>query len=359
MTGRFVSGDVVRLTDVGTCDLIIRAGQIFDGTGGDPIEGDVAVDNERIVATGDLGGLKGREELQAAGRAVTPGFINVLSWATESILEDGRYESDVRQGVTLDVFSEGESMGPLPDALRDELRERQQGIYYDIEWTTVGEYLEHLEARGIVANVASFVGATTVRANVIGHDDRSPSADELERMRTLVRQAMLEGALGVGASLIDAPACYAATEELVELARVAAEADGLFISHLRSEADRLLEAVDELIQIAEEAGVRAEIYHLKAAGRSNWDKLDEVIDRVERARAREDSPLLPTCTRTRLLPPVSTRACHPGFRKAASPHGENACATPRFATELSARCCPPMEAGRTSSAPPAQNICAW
>ena len=271
---------------MGTCDLIIRAGLVYDGSGGDPLEGDVAVEDGRIVAVSDLAGLKGREEVQAAGLAVTPGFINVLSWATESILEDGRCQSDVRQGVTLEVFGEGESMGPLSDALRDELRERQQGIYYDVEWTTLGEYLEHLEIRGMAPNVASFVGATTVRANVIGYEDRAPSADELERMRTLVRQAMREGALGVGASLIYAPACYAATEELVELARVAAESDGMFISHLRSEADRLLEAVDELIEIAESAGIRAEIYHLKAAGRSNWDKLDEVISRVERARAQ-------------------------------------------------------------------------
>ena len=209
----------------------------------------------------------------------------MLSWATESLIEDGRSPSDIRQGVTLEVFGEGWSMGPLTDAMRQNQLKRQGDIEFDIPWTTLGEYLEHLSARGISPNVASFIGATTLRIHEIGYDDRPPSADELERMRALVRQGMEEGALGIGSSLIYAPAFYAKTPELIELCRVAAEYGGMYISHMRSEANRLLEGIEELIIVAREAGIRAEIYHLKAAGEANWPKMDDAIALIEAARA--------------------------------------------------------------------------
>ncbi len=266
-------------------DVIIRGGTIYDGSGGPPVVGDVAIDGDTIVGVGDLGRARGVTEIDATGHAVAPGFINMLSWATESLIEDGRSQSDIRQGVTLEVFGEGWSMGPLNDAMKKELVERQADIRYEVTWTTLGEYLDHLVERGISANVASFVGATTVRIHVLGYEDRAPTAEELDEMRALVRSAMEEGALGVGSSLIYAPAFYADTEELIELAKVAAEYGGMYISHIRSEGNRLLEAVDELITIAREANIPAEIYHLKAAGQENWGKINDVFARVEAARA--------------------------------------------------------------------------
>jgi N-acyl-D-amino-acid deacylase len=266
-------------------DLILRGGTVYDGRGGEPLVADVAVSGDRIAAVGDLGSARGRREIDAAGLAVAPGFINMLSWATESLIEDGRGMSDLLQGVTLEVFGEGWSMGPVNEELREVMRQQQGDIRYDVEWDTLGGYLEYLVERGVSPNVASFVGATTVRAYVLGFEDRPPTAEELERMRALVRQAMEEGALGVGSSLIYAPAFYAGTDELVALAEEAGRHGGIYISHLRSEGTGLLEAVDELVEIARRAGVPAEIYHLKAAGRGNWDKLDRVIERVEAARA--------------------------------------------------------------------------
>ncbi len=266
-------------------DVIIRGGTIYDGSGGPPVVGDVAIDGDTIVGVGDLGRARGVTEIDATGHAVAPGFINMLSWATESLIEDGRSQSDIRQGVTLEVFGEGWSMGPLNDAMKKELVERQADIRYEVTWTTLGEYLDHLVERGISANVASFVGATTVRIHVLGYEDRAPTAEELDEMRALVRSAMEEGALGVGSSLIYAPAFYADTEELIELAKVAAEYGGMYISHIRSEGNRLVEAVDELITIAREANIPAEIYHLKAAGQENWGKINDVFARVEAARA--------------------------------------------------------------------------
>ncbi len=284
-------------------DLVLRGGTLYDGSGGPPVAGDLALNADTIAAVGDLGQARGRREIDATGLAVAPGFINMLSWATTSLLYDGRSQSDIRQGVTLEVFGEGWSMGPLNEAMRqDQLREIVErlgseeaaavlGVPFGADtalalpWTTLGEYLEFLEARGVAPNVASFVGATTVRVHVLGYEDRAPSPDELDRMRALVRQAMEEGALGLGSSLIYAPAFYAGTDELVALAKEAAAYDGLYISHLRSEGNRLLEAVDELVTIAREAGLRAEIYHLQAAGRDNWGKLGAVVERIEQARA--------------------------------------------------------------------------
>jgi len=266
-------------------DLVIRNGTIYDGNGGPPAAGDLAVNGQTIAAIGALPGARGRTELDARRLAVAPGFINMLSWANRSLIEDGRSQSDIRQGVTLEVMGEGSSMGPLNPTMKRQLRERQGDIKYDIEWTTLGEYLDHLVKRGVSCNVASFVGATTARVHEIGYADRPPTQEELERMRQLVREAMAEGALGVSSSLIYAPACYAKTDELIALCRVAAEYDGLYISHLRSESTRLLEGADELIRIASEAGIRAEIYHLKAAGRPNWHKLEPLIRKIEAARA--------------------------------------------------------------------------
>ena len=265
-------------------DVVLRNGTIYDGSGGPPVTGDVAIRNDRIAAVGNVRGRATRT-VDATGLAIAPGFINMLSWATESLIADGRGMADVKQGVTLEVFGEGWSMGPLNDAMKAEMKKRQGDIRYDIDWTTLRQYLDSLVRRGISVNVASFVGATTVRMHVLGEADRAPDAGELERMRALVRQAMDEGALGVGSSLIYAPAFYAKTPELVELNQVAAPYGGMYISHMRSEGNRLEEAVDELITIAREAGVAAEIYHLKAAGQSNWPKMQSVLAKVEQARA--------------------------------------------------------------------------
>jgi N-acyl-D-amino-acid deacylase len=266
-------------------DVLVRGGIVYDGTGQEGIAADVGIRGDTVVAIGDLEKAKGKREIDATGMAVAPGFINMLSWATESLLHDGRSQSDIRQGVTLEVFGEGWSMGPLSEGMRRDELQSQGDIKYKIPWRSLSEYLEHLERRGVSPNVASFVGATTVRIHVLGFEDRRPTAKELETMRGLVRREMEDGALGIGSSLIYAPAFYADTKELIELCKVAAEYDGLYISHIRSEGNQLLEAVDELLEIAREANIAAEIYHLKAAGRENWSKLDQVIEKVEQARA--------------------------------------------------------------------------
>lgn len=267
-------------------DLIIRNGTIVDGTGKQAYVGDLAVDDDQITAVGDLGDARGALEVDAANLIVAPGFINMLSWAGDRLIEDGRSQSDIRQGVTLEVFGEGTSGGPLNDQMKRGEVASQGDITFDIEWTTLGEYLQYLVKKGISTNVASFVGATTLRIHEVGYDDRPPTDEELDRMRALVRQAMEEGALGIGSSLIYAPAFYAQTGELIELSKVAAEYDGMYISHMRSEGNALLESIDELLTIAREAGIRSEIYHLKAAGEANWDKLDTAISKIEAARTQ-------------------------------------------------------------------------
>ena len=272
-------------TDSHQYDLVIRNGLIHDGSGSIPYQGDIAIDGDTIAAMGSQKGVQGRVEIDVGGLAVAPGFINMLSWATETLIEDGLSQSNIRQGVTLEIFGEGSSMGPLSESMKKQMREHQGDIQYEISWTTLSEYLEYLVERGISPNVASFVGATTVRIHVLGYENRAPTAEELDRMQSLVRGAMEEGALGLGSSLIYAPAFYADTEELLALAKVVSEYDGMYISHLRSEGNRLIEAVDELLSIARIAGVRAEIYHLKAAGRQNWHKLETVVEKVEAARA--------------------------------------------------------------------------
>jgi N-acyl-D-amino-acid deacylase len=265
-------------------DVVIRGGTVYDGTGSPGRRADVAITGDRIATVGDLGSASGRTTIDATGLAVAPGFINMLSWATESLLADGRSQGDIRQGVTLEIFGEGSSMGPLNDAMKKRIVDEMGDIKYEITWTTLSEYLRELERRGISTNVASFIGATTIREHVIGLEDRKPTAEQLERMRALVRQEMQAGALGIGSSLIYAPAFYASTEELIELCTVAAQYRGKYISHMRSEGNRLVEAVEELIRISREAKIPAEIYHLKAAGKANWHKIDAVVAMVERAR---------------------------------------------------------------------------
>ena len=245
---------------------------------------DLGIIDDRIATVGNLNDHSARQEIKAEGLIVAPGFINALSWATESLLVDGRSQSNIRQGVTLEVFGEGSSMGPLNDNLRQRLLEGQGHLRYDVPWTTLGEYLAHLQDKGISPNVASFVGATTVRTHVLGFDQRAPTTAELEQMQALVANAMREGALGVGSSLIYAPAAFAQTDELVALVTTAAQFGGMYISHLRSEGDRLLEAVDELIHIARVTGAPAEIYHMKVAGQENWPKIDALITKIEQAR---------------------------------------------------------------------------
>lgn len=267
-------------------DLLIGGGTIYDGSGGTPFVGDVAIKGDRIVYVGPRASGTAKTTIQAKGLAVSPGFINMLSWATESLLVDPRGLSDLRQGVTLEVMGEGWSMGPLSPEMKKLAVQRQGDIKYPIQWTTLGDYLRFLERKGITPNVASFVGATSVRQHVLGERDVDPDPAQLRRMRALVRQAMKEGALGVGTSLIYPPASFAETDELVSLASEAGRCGGMYISHMRSEGDRLLESVDELIEISRRSGAPAEIYHLKQAGRANWNKLDRVIAKVEAARAQ-------------------------------------------------------------------------
>ncbi len=266
-------------------DVVLRGGTVIDGTGAPRRVADVAIDGDRIAAVGDLAGRRGRLEIDATGLVVAPGFVNMLSWANESLLEDGRSLSDVVQGVTLEVMGEGRSMGPLNAAMKQEMVERQSDIRFDVAWTTLGEYLQHLEDRGVSTNVASFVGAATVRLHELGYEDRHATPGELARMQDLVRRAMEEGALGVGSSLPYVPASFAPTEELIALAQAAAEYDGMVISHIRSEGGEIFEALDEFLRIVRESGARGEVYHLKASRKENWHKLDEVIRRIEAARA--------------------------------------------------------------------------
>jgi len=268
----------------GAYDVVIKSGRIYDGSGGKSYVADVAIEDDRIAAIGQLE-ADADLAINAQGLAVAPGFINMLSWATDSLIEDGRSQSDIRQGVTLEVMGEGISMGPLNEMMKRDMLESQGHIKFGIEWTTLGEYLEYLERKGVSTNVASFVGASTVRVHTLGYVDRSPTYIELQQMRQLVGQAMREGALGVGSALIYAPGAYAETDELAALAEVAGQYGGMYISHIRSEGNNLLEAVDELITIARKANVAAELYHMKVAGKANWHKLDAMVEKIEKARA--------------------------------------------------------------------------
>ncbi|HVG19149.1 MAG TPA: D-aminoacylase [Blastocatellia bacterium] len=267
-------------------DVIIRGGTVYDGTGGPPARADVGIEGDRIAAIGNLKSAGAKTVIDARGLAVAPGFINMLSWSVDSLMVDGRSQGEIRQGVTTEIFGEGDSMGPLTEEMKRRRLEAQGDVKYDISWTTLAEYLAHLERRGVSPNVASFIGATTIREYVIGLEDKKATPEQLEKMRELVRGEMEAGALGVGSSLIYAPAFYATTEELIEMCKEAARHKGKYISHMRSEGNRLIEAVEELLRISREAGLPAEIYHLKAAGKANWDKMDKVIAMVNDARRR-------------------------------------------------------------------------
>src|SRR5213082_1491335 len=265
-------------------DVVIKGGTVYDGTGGEGRVADVAIRGDRIAGIGDFAKASAKKTIDARGLAVAPGFINMLSWSTESLIQDGRSQSEIRQGVTTEIMGEGESMGPLNDRMKTRLVREQTDIKFEIKWNTLAEYVHYLEKRGISCNVASFLGATTVREYVIGLEDKQPTPEQLDQMRELVRKEMEAGALGIGTSLIYPPAFYAKTEELIELCKVAAKYQGKYISHMRSEGNQLLEALDELIRISREAGIPAEVYHIKASGEKNWPKEDELLDRIEAAQ---------------------------------------------------------------------------
>ncbi len=265
-------------------DIVIKGGTVYDGTGAKPRHADVAIRGDRIAGIGDFGKAQAKNIVDATGLAVAPGFINMLSWSTESLIQDGRSQSEIRQGVTTEIMGEGESWGPVNERVREHILRQQKDIKYDIKWNTLAEYLRYLETRGISCNVASFIGATTIRENVIGFEDKAPTPEQLDQMRALVRKEMEAGALGIGTSLIYPPAFYAKTEELIELCKVAAKYQGKYISHMRSEGNRLLDALDELIRISREADIPAEVYHIKAAGQQNWPKNDDLLSRIEAAQ---------------------------------------------------------------------------
>ena len=266
-------------------DVLIRNGSIVDGSGSPAFTGDIGIMSDTIAAIGDLKHARGSSEIDATGMTVTPGFINMLSWAVESLIEDGRSMGDIVQGVTLEVLGEGDSWGPWSESMKRDMKASQGDIKYDIEWTTLGEYLEFLEKKGVSANIASFVGTATVRIHTVGYENRPPTAEEMDSMKLLVRQSMEEGAVGVSSALEYVPASFASTEELTELCRVAAEYDGMYISHIRNEDDTFLEAIDDFLRSPAATGIRSEIYHFKQVGRTNWDKLGSAVAKIDSARA--------------------------------------------------------------------------
>jgi N-acyl-D-amino-acid deacylase len=265
-------------------DVIIKGGTVYDGTGAQPQHADLAIRGDRIAGLGDFKTAKAKTIIDATGLAVAPGFINMLSWSNESLIQDGRSQSEIRQGVTTEIMGEGESMGPVNDRVREHMLREQSDIKYEIKWNTLAEYLHYLETRGISCNVASFIGAATLREYVIGFEDKAPTRQQLDQMRELVRKEMEAGALGIGTALMYPPAFFAKTEELIELCKVAAKYQGKYISHIRSEGNRLLESLDELIRISREAGIPAELYHIKAAGQQNWSKMDQLLSHIEVAQ---------------------------------------------------------------------------
>src|SRR5437762_4148127 len=281
--GVIIGGGQIALADE-PFDILIKGGTVYDGTGGEGHVTDVAIRADRIAGLGDFAKASVKKTIDARGLAVAPGFINMLSWSNESLIQDGRSQSEIRQGVTTEIMGEGESMGPLNDRMKARIVREQTDIKFEIKWNTLAEYLHYLEKRGISCNVASFLGATTVREYVIGLEDKQPTPEQLDEMRELVRKEMEAGALGIGTSLIYPPAFYAKTEELIELCKVASKYQGKYISHMRSEGNRLLEALDELIRISREAKIPAEVYHIKAAGQQNWPKIDDLLSRIEAAQ---------------------------------------------------------------------------
>src|SRR5947199_5455098 len=267
-------------------DVVIKNGTVYDGTGSEGRKADVAIRGDRIVGVGDFQNSSATNVIDAHNLAVAPGFINMLSWSTESLIQDGHSQSEIRQGATMVIRGEVESMGPVNDRVRQYMLKQQTDIKYDIQWNRLVEYLQYLEKRGVSCNIASFIGATTIRENVIGFEDKQPTPQQMDEMRELVRKEMEAGALGIGSALIYPPAFYAKTEELIEMCKVAAKYQGKYISHMRSEGNHLLEALDELIRISREAGIPAEVYHIKAAGQPNWGKIADLLSRIEAAQKK-------------------------------------------------------------------------
>jgi N-acyl-D-amino-acid deacylase len=275
---------LISCTNKSKYEVIIRNGLVCDGSGSASYKGDLAINGDTIAAIGNLRNAHGITEIDAGGKAVAPGFINMLSWADKSLIEDGRSQSDIRQGVTLEVMGEGWSDGPLNEAMKKDEIEKQGDIKYDITWSTLGGYLDFLEKKGVSTNIASFVGATTLRIYAIGYDNRPPTPEEMTTMKRLAAQAMEEGAIGISSALIYAPASFSKTDELVELCKEVSKYNGMYISHIRSEGDNLLASLDELIRISKDANIKAEIYHLKSAGTENWYKMDLAIKKIDSAR---------------------------------------------------------------------------
>tara|TARA_R110002050_G_scaffold44973_2_gene106696 strand:+ start:1577 stop:3190 length:1614 start_codon:yes stop_codon:yes gene_type:complete len=265
-------------------DVVLQNTTIYDGSGEVPYLGDIGINADTIAAIGKPNSLKGKKHVVLDGLATAPGFINMLSWANVALLEDGTSQSDIRQGVTLEVMGEGSSMGPLTEEMKEAMKEGQVDINFDIPWTTLGEYLTYLEQKGVSTNVASFVGNGTLRQHVIGFENRPATSSELEQMKQLTQEAMEQGAVGISSSLLYAPSSYANTEELIELAKIAGKYNGMYISHIRDEGNKLLESLDELIQISKEANIAAEVYHLKASAKPNWYKLDLALAKIDSAR---------------------------------------------------------------------------
>ncbi len=290
LTAYRTPADNPRPSQSGPFDVLVRGGTVYDGSGKAPRRADVGIRGDRIAAVGDLAGSAAKATVNAEGLAVSPGFINMLSWSTESLLVDGRGQSEVRQGVTTQIMGEGWSWGPVSPAIKKRMKAEQTDIKYDIEWSTLSDYLYFLERRGVSQNVASYLGATTVREYVLGLENKKPTPADLARMRQLVEREMRGGALGIGTALEYAPAYYADTEELIELCKVAARYKGKYITHMRSEGERLIEAIDEVIRISRESGIPAEIYHFKAAGKGSWPKMDAAVAKVEAAR-RQGLPI--------------------------------------------------------------------
>lgn len=281
----FIPGLIISCTESRHYEIIIQNGRIVDGSGDQSYIGDLAINADTIAAIGDLSNDTADSLIDAEGMAVSPGFINMLSWANVSLLHDGRSLSDISQGVTLEIMGEGSSMGPLNDAMKQEMIDEQSDIMFDVAWTSLGEYLDHLVDKGVSTNVASFVGNGTLRQHVIGYDNREATAEEIDEMKELLREAMEEGAVGLSSSLLYAPSGSADTEELIELAKVASEYDGMYISHIRDEGANLLPSLQELIDVAREADIRSEVYHLKASAESNWHKMDDAIAMIDSARS--------------------------------------------------------------------------
>jgi len=267
-------------------DLVIKNGTIIDGSGGESFVSDIAIKNGKIHRIENNISGTNSSEIDASGQIVAPGFIDILSWASGPIVYDGEVQSVVCQGITTAIFGEGWSMGPVNETVREEMRSMWKEYNIPYDWKTLADYLKFVEKQGTSVNIASFVGATTVRLYVIGNEDRLATPEEMKQMKELVRIEMEAGALGVASSLVYTPAFYADTEELIELSKTAAEYGGIYISHILGEGADLIEAMEELITITEKAKIPAEIYHLKAAGKENWNKLDDAIALIEEARKR-------------------------------------------------------------------------